>query len=544
MAERASDQLPKPEPGQPSSPIERASSGASTGSARREVWSDVRRPRRGHRRRQHRHRRAVRPPGAGRPVPRQPRRRRLRPQLQLVRPVRASAATRRAPCDNNGHGTHTMGTMVGDDGGRTNQIGVAPGAKWIAAKGCETSTCSDAALLASGQWIARADRPRRRRTRAPTCAPHIVNNSWGGGGGDPFYQDIVARLGRGRASSRRSPTATPGPAAAPSGSPGDYPEQLRRRRVRHQQRHRQLLQPRPSAVDGEHQAEHRRSGRQRALAASRRRVRQLQRHLDGLAARRRRGGADVVGGSGAASATSTRPERCSTTPRSTSTTPTLRRHRRRQQRLGRGPARRVRRGRAVAARPDRHPAAAPSPTPAPASRIAGATVQRRRARSTAPPPPAPTARTSSTLPVGDYDGDRQQVRLRHRHRRPADGHRGPDHHPGLRARPGARRTRSPGTVTDAPAAPVAGRDRHDRSARRSRRRPPTPTGVYSFAAVPEGEYDVRAVAGALPRRADPAPGRRRRRDAGLRAAASGRTASATSAASDARATSRPTPCCR
>ena len=54
-----------------------------------------------------------------------------------------------APCDNNGHGTHTMGTMVGDDGG-ANQIGVAPGAKWIAANGC----CpSDAALIASGEWM-------------------------------------------------------------------------------------------------------------------------------------------------------------------------------------------------------------------------------------------------------------------------------------------------------------------------------------------------------------------------------------------------------
>src|SRR5262245_32095543 len=34
------------------------------------------------------------------------------------------------PCDDDSHGTHTMGTMVGDDGG-SNQIGVAPDAKWI-----------------------------------------------------------------------------------------------------------------------------------------------------------------------------------------------------------------------------------------------------------------------------------------------------------------------------------------------------------------------------------------------------------------------------
>ena len=32
------------------------------------------------------------------------------------------------PYDQGGHGTHTMGTMVGQEG-----IGVAPGAKWIAA---------------------------------------------------------------------------------------------------------------------------------------------------------------------------------------------------------------------------------------------------------------------------------------------------------------------------------------------------------------------------------------------------------------------------
>ena len=38
------------------------------------------------------------------------------------------------PCDNNGHGTHTMGTIVGDDGG-SNQIGVAPGARWLQISG-------------------------------------------------------------------------------------------------------------------------------------------------------------------------------------------------------------------------------------------------------------------------------------------------------------------------------------------------------------------------------------------------------------------------
>src|SRR5438094_414483 len=34
------------------------------------------------------------------------------------------------PCDDFFHGTHTTGTAIGDDGG-SNQIGMAPGAKWI-----------------------------------------------------------------------------------------------------------------------------------------------------------------------------------------------------------------------------------------------------------------------------------------------------------------------------------------------------------------------------------------------------------------------------
>jgi hypothetical protein len=93
------------------------------------------------------------------------------------------------PCDNNNHGTHTMGTMVGDDGG-ANQIGVAPHAKWIAAKGCELSSCSDSALLSSGQWVL-APTDLAGNNPRPDLRPNIVNNSWGGDNGaaiDPWYR--------------------------------------------------------------------------------------------------------------------------------------------------------------------------------------------------------------------------------------------------------------------------------------------------------------------------------------------------------------------
>ena len=91
----------------------------------------------------------------------------------------SQCARRGTPCDNNGHGTHTMGTMVGDDGDPgTNQIGVAPHAKWIAAKGCETNSCSTSALLSSGQFML-APTDLNGQNPQPNLRPDIVNNSWG-----------------------------------------------------------------------------------------------------------------------------------------------------------------------------------------------------------------------------------------------------------------------------------------------------------------------------------------------------------------------------
>ncbi|MFG1612992.1 S8 family serine peptidase [Nonomuraea wenchangensis] len=120
-----------------------------------------------------------------------------------------------APCDNNGHGTHVMGTMVGANG-----IGVAPGARWIAAKGCELNTCTDASLLAAGQWILAPTDAAGQNPR-PDLAPDIVNNSWGGDGYDPWYKETVeAWVAAGIFPAFAN--GNEGPACDTSGSPGQY----------------------------------------------------------------------------------------------------------------------------------------------------------------------------------------------------------------------------------------------------------------------------------------------------------------------------------
>ncbi len=125
-----------------------------------------------------------------------------------------------APTDVNDHGTHTMGTMVGDDGG-SNQIGVAPGAQWIAAQGCDGLSCSSFDLTSSAQWIAC---PTDLAGNNPNCAmaPHIVNNSWGGGSGDQWYKSYV-KSWRMAGIIPVFSAGNSGPSCNTVGSPGDYP---------------------------------------------------------------------------------------------------------------------------------------------------------------------------------------------------------------------------------------------------------------------------------------------------------------------------------
>jgi serine protease AprX len=83
-----------------------------------------------------------------------------------------------APCDDNGHGTHTMGTAVGGSG--TNEIGMAPGAKWIGCRNMNVGAGTPTTYLECMEFFLApypvAGTPAQGD---PARAPHVTVNSWG-----------------------------------------------------------------------------------------------------------------------------------------------------------------------------------------------------------------------------------------------------------------------------------------------------------------------------------------------------------------------------
>jgi len=131
-----------------------------------------------------------------------------------------------APDDEQGHGTHCIGTVLGSDQEGQNQVGVAPGAQWIAARGLdEDGQGTDAHLLAAGEYLL-APRPNPDGSGAPdpTRAPDIINSSWGGGmpRKDDFYQDIVENW-RDAGIMPIFAAGNSGPGYGTVESPGNYP---------------------------------------------------------------------------------------------------------------------------------------------------------------------------------------------------------------------------------------------------------------------------------------------------------------------------------
>src|SRR5947207_2375193 len=82
------------------------------------------------------------------------------------------------PCDDNGHGTHTIGTVVGDDGAG-NQIGMAPGARWIGCRNMDQGNGTPARYIECMEFFLAPYPVNGDPSQGdPTKAPDVTTNSW------------------------------------------------------------------------------------------------------------------------------------------------------------------------------------------------------------------------------------------------------------------------------------------------------------------------------------------------------------------------------
>ena len=86
---------------------------------------------------------------------------------------------RPTPFDDSGHGTHTTGTMVGQE--EITTLGVAPGARWIACRNMRSGIGNPGSYVACMEFLL-APFPLGGdplRDGDPARGAHVVNNSWG-----------------------------------------------------------------------------------------------------------------------------------------------------------------------------------------------------------------------------------------------------------------------------------------------------------------------------------------------------------------------------
>ena len=120
------------------------------------------------------------------------------------------------PHDYDGHGTHTMGTMVGEDASQTNQIGVAPGARWIACAGLGGSDPVDCFNFFLAPWDLNG------QNADPNKAPDSINNSWYDPSGYD-YRPIIQNLNAAGIAVIKS-AGNQGPGCSTITNPGYVPE--------------------------------------------------------------------------------------------------------------------------------------------------------------------------------------------------------------------------------------------------------------------------------------------------------------------------------
>lgn len=83
------------------------------------------------------------------------------------------------PCDDYFHGSHTTGTAIGSDGG-ANQIGMAPGAKWIGCRNMDEGVGTPARYIECMEFfLAPYPVGGTPDQGDPALAPDVTINSWG-----------------------------------------------------------------------------------------------------------------------------------------------------------------------------------------------------------------------------------------------------------------------------------------------------------------------------------------------------------------------------
>jgi serine protease AprX len=95
------------------------------------------------------------------------------------------------PCDDGSHGTHTIGTAVGNDGG-ANQIGVAPAAKWIGCRNMDGGNGTPTTYMECMEFFI-APYPVGGTTSEgdPSKSPDISTNSWACPASEGCAQDTL-----------------------------------------------------------------------------------------------------------------------------------------------------------------------------------------------------------------------------------------------------------------------------------------------------------------------------------------------------------------
>ncbi|MBL7543291.1 MAG: S8 family serine peptidase [Bdellovibrionaceae bacterium] len=86
----------------------------------------------------------------------------------------------KTPCDDNGHGTHTIATVAGSDG-KSNHVGVAPAARWMACRNMDAGVGTVSTYTECFEFFF-APYPyggNPQKDGKPEYAPHVMNNSWG-----------------------------------------------------------------------------------------------------------------------------------------------------------------------------------------------------------------------------------------------------------------------------------------------------------------------------------------------------------------------------